>query len=600
MKQAYLSITFLLLALVVTLPAQAKTPAPADTTLLDDLLAYWSLDESSGTRYDSHTRDVDLSDYDGTTGVTGVVGDAAFLDRDEGTNGSYLNASATLADTLSMGTGDYAIAFWARIDSIISNNMGLVHMGSGGVSGASVYTGSNGRIHATMRDDASQLRADASYDWASNLGTWIFIVANYDRDGDLTIYVDGVDKGSTDISAKQDSSIMMNVGLTLAYRESERLHGALDELGIWGRSLTQSEITWLYNSGNGRSYGDVVGLDDQLFSYWSLDESSGTRYDSHTRDVDLSDYDGTTGVTGVVGDAAFLDRDEGTNGSYLNASATLADTLSMGTGDYAIAFWARIDSIISNNMGLVHMGSGGVSGASVYTGSNGRIHATMRDDASQLRADASYDWASNLGTWIFIVANYDRDGDLTIYVDGVDKGSTDISAKQDSSIMMNVGLTLAYRESERLHGALDELGIWGRSLTQSEITWLYNSGNGRSYGDFCTDASTCNTGSGSQARGGELTLDAPTDELPQTLSLGHYPNPFNPQATITYDLPTDAPVRLEVFDLLGRRVALLVDAPVRAGTHQVRFDGSRLASGLYLYRMQALGQVRTGRMLLVK
>jgi hypothetical protein len=79
-----------------------------------------------------------------------------------------------------------------------------------------------------------------------------------------------------------------------------------------------------------------------------------------------------------------------------------------------------------------------------------------------------------------------------------------------------------------------------------------------------------------------------------------YPNPFNPQARLRFSLPETAPVRLEVFDLMGRRVAVLADGVLPAGAHEVSFDGSALASGLYLYRLQTPQGLLQRSMLLMK
>ena len=67
----------------------------------------------------------------------------------------------------------------------------------------------------------------------------------------------------------------------------------------------------------------------------------------------------------------------------------------------------------------------------------------------------------------------------------------------------------------------------------------------------------------------------------------NYPNPFNPATTIRYTLGAGSHVTLAVFNVLGQRVATLVDAWQPAGTHDVVFSGARLASGIYLYRIQA-------------
>lgn len=77
-----------------------------------------------------------------------------------------------------------------------------------------------------------------------------------------------------------------------------------------------------------------------------------------------------------------------------------------------------------------------------------------------------------------------------------------------------------------------------------------------------------------------------------------HPNPFNPTATIRFDLPQAGRVTLEVYDLLGRQVAVLVNSWKEAGLHAVKFDGSNLPSGIYVYRLQA-GQFQASRKLVL-
>ena len=82
--------------------------------------------------------------------------------------------------------------------------------------------------------------------------------------------------------------------------------------------------------------------------------------------------------------------------------------------------------------------------------------------------------------------------------------------------------------------------------------------------------------------------------------MGNYPNPFNPSTTIRYALPVTSPVRLSVYDALGRRVALLVDSQIAAGWHNVTFESRSLASGMYFYRLEATDFVLTRSMFLLK
>jgi len=80
----------------------------------------------------------------------------------------------------------------------------------------------------------------------------------------------------------------------------------------------------------------------------------------------------------------------------------------------------------------------------------------------------------------------------------------------------------------------------------------------------------------------------------------NYPNPFNPTTKIAYTLPHDGPVRLNVYDMLGREVATLVQSAQQAGPHVATFDGSRYSSGVYVYSLRSGGGVISRLMLLLK
>jgi hypothetical protein len=93
----------------------------------------------------------------------------------------------------------------------------------------------------------------------------------------------------------------------------------------------------------------------------------------------------------------------------------------------------------------------------------------------------------------------------------------------------------------------------------------------------------------------------PGGQLPTAFALHqNYPNPFNPVTTIRFELPVPSPVRLTVHDILGREVATLLNTTAAAGSHEVTFEASGLASGTYMYRLQAGGFVRVKRLMVVK
>mgnify|MGYP000324279970 FL=1 len=89
--------------------------------------------------------------------------------------------------------------------------------------------------------------------------------------------------------------------------------------------------------------------------------------------------------------------------------------------------------------------------------------------------------------------------------------------------------------------------------------------------------------------------------IPEGFKLGqNYPNPFNPTTNINYSIDQAGLVTLKVYDITGREVATLVNNRENAGDHSVTFDATNLASGVYIYTLQANGLRLTNRMTLIK
>lgn len=148
---------------------------------------------------------------------------------------------------------------------------------------------------------------------------------------------------------------------------------------------------------------------------------------------------------------------------------------------------------------------------------------------------------------------------------------------------------------------------WGqfRYSTNNGVSWqLMNDGFNKECSSLIVSDS--NVFSGTYANGvfkydrRLISAGNITEIIPENYKLySNYPNPFNPATNIRYDIPKNAQVLIKVYDILGRIVYSSSEYK-QAGSYEVKFDGSNLASGMYLYSFEANGYKDTKRMVLIK
>ncbi|NIT60096.1 MAG: T9SS type A sorting domain-containing protein, partial [Aliifodinibius sp.] len=80
----------------------------------------------------------------------------------------------------------------------------------------------------------------------------------------------------------------------------------------------------------------------------------------------------------------------------------------------------------------------------------------------------------------------------------------------------------------------------------------------------------------------------------------NYPNPFNPTTHIKFQLSNSELVNLAVYDVLGHRIAILVDEPLPAGPHKVKWDATGVSSGIYFYKLTTTQNTAIRKMILMK
>ncbi|MCC6866402.1 MAG: T9SS type A sorting domain-containing protein [Ignavibacteria bacterium] len=130
-------------------------------------------------------------------------------------------------------------------------------------------------------------------------------------------------------------------------------------------------------------------------------------------------------------------------------------------------------------------------------------------------------------------------------------------------------------------------GYWNSAFSDSSlVVWSHAGGSGA----YC-----------SRQIQGTVGIQPEPNTIPTEFSLKqNYPNPFNPVTNIKFGIPSASFVKLVVYDITGREVAMLVNKQMNAGNYTVDFDASQFASGLYFYRIDANGFTDVKKMILIK
>lgn len=227
--------------------------------LITNLVSYWSLEESSGTRFDAHGSN-DLTDVNTVGVATGKIGNGADFE-------TVNTESLTITDASQSGldiTGDMSLSFWINLETAIPNANDQYEIASktaftSGNYGWDLYllnvSGAQ-RIYFAQSSNGTSF-TQPFWSFSPSTSTWYHIVIVQDVGTNVTLYIDGVSQGTGTAVA---SNFNNNGNFYLGRGFSNNLDGILDEFGIWNRTLTSAEVTELYNSGNGLSYANISSV----------------------------------------------------------------------------------------------------------------------------------------------------------------------------------------------------------------------------------------------------------------------------------------------------------------------------------------------------
>jgi hypothetical protein len=436
--------------------------------LTDNLVSYWKLDESSGNASDS-VGSRTLTNVNTITYSAGKINNGA----------NFVTSSSQYFTFTPIGLSNtsFSIAGWFKIGT---NQEGMIY--SEGISGSANPFISIGRAGGTGSDwelvarDGSSVGLVSQFTAEVTRNVWHHFVWTMTTT-QSKLYSDGVLIRTDSFTANSFTANVGRIGDRKRINEENYFGGSLDEIGVWTRVLSADEVSQLFNSGRANAYSFTAT--PSLYggvSYWKFDESSGDAYDSVSSNT-LVNTGTATFASAKINNGLTLN---GTNQHLRTASTVLAS----GTA-VSVSVWLKNGSasqgIDVTVFSCQNDNSGGFFVAKSTSGS-GNEYSLVYSNGTAYQGFGTGTFAISTSNWehyVFIINGNAR----YVYRNGVQIVSDTLSG--------NISLTTASRltlgnypliSADRWwNGRQDEFGIWSRALSSTEVTALYNLGNGLQY-----------------------------------------------------------------------------------------------------------------------
>jgi len=437
-----------------------------------DAVGSSSLKTSLVSVYNGESNTNDSKGTNNGTAVGGLTYTAGKIGNALSFNGT--NAYVSLpTNSLSSLTGDFSISCWVNLTSLTSvqcflSNYIFTSGINDGYIGFRLYYNTTGGVRFEIGDINSVGTILSTNNYLTT-NAWYNIVVTRKGSTRTKIYINGLQSVSnTDSRNPAYVTTYPAIG-TAQYLSNNTTwfmsNGSkIDAVGIWTKELTASEVSELYNSGNGAQY-----IGDNFYKPTTNDAlgiNNGTA------------QGGLTYGPGKIGTAFQF------NGT--NAYVSLPNTSGQFnfTGDFSVSMWFR-----SSNLSTSRYAIGNYKGGGSY-GYGWVLYYTAGGFAFDVRNNNSINQVTKLlplltNTWYHVVAVRKMGQIHKLYVNGVDQSATqtDGNVNNIAGYLTNQPMDLGGLSNANAPALcdLDGINIWNKVLTQTEITELYNSGNGKQY-----------------------------------------------------------------------------------------------------------------------
>ena len=423
------------------------------------LVGYWSMNEGTGSY---------AGDSSGNKNTGTLTNGPTWVD---GKRGKALNFDG-VNDYVNLGSGDImssnaTLSLWFKM-SPISDYKFLFSTKSNETDRLSVFTATNGRIVIQVLNGSNNAYV-TTLDYDDNKWHHLVFVRNGNTITNGILYIDNNPVGIASWGNFGSDSTNNVIGIyeqTLSYP----FNGLIDDVRVYNRALTAAEIQALYKSGQAK-FASPSGTG--LVGYWSMDEGSG----SYATDSSGNKNTGilTNGPTWVDGKRGKALNFDGSN-DYVSIGNPQSGVLDFGTNSFSYGSWIYNTKLTSSDGIPVGKYNGGYGpGYDIELRTN-KMTVLVYDGTAY--KGVSLTTSPPLNKWVHFFAVVDRATNyLKGYKDGVFIGQTDISTL--GSVSSSNSLRLNGYGPSYWGGLIDDVRIYNRALTPSEVEGLYKFGAAR-------------------------------------------------------------------------------------------------------------------------
>lgn len=443
-----------------------KEPAQADEenndTPPNDLIAYWAFNEN-GVDSSGNGHTAVLNNVTPTTDRFGKPKGAYYF------NGTTSYASVADKEALRLNNTDFTLNAWVKLDTYNSSHGSMIIAKRSSGANSGWQTSISGYLSTPLGVSSYGPGGVSVNAWGTksvSLNDWHMITTVYTKaSGTLSIYIDGILDNTTNGILTPNAAITapLYIGKDPA-TNTYQFRGSLDDIAIYGKTLSSTEIQQYYNT--------TKGLASDLIAYWQFDES-GNDHSGNGHTATLHNLISTT------------DRFGNQNGAYYfngqNAYASVVDkaTLRLSNTDFTLNAWVKLDTYNASHgsMIMAKRTSGVNSG---WQTSISGYDSTPYGVMTYGPGGGSYNaWGSikvSFNQWHMVTCVYKLSTQtLSIYINGVLDNSTIGVLTPNGNITAPLFIGMDPNTNTYLiKGALDDVRISGKALNTAEVLQFYN------------------------------------------------------------------------------------------------------------------------------